>query len=168
MSSLAHFSTTNSPTDPILRLLQSLDDNDPVLLTSSLYPACTLDQSGLSAITGHPLPTLTGHSAIVTALLDHGVGANMDTGHFASNFRVTPTGEGDDEAEVSCYTIGSHYRKGEGLQMDKKGFVAGNRWRVEVVKGEDRRWRIRKAGLRVLWVEGDASVMGVLMPKEDA
>ena len=88
----------------------------------------------------------------------------MDTGHLVGNVRVLPKkgsnreSDGDGVADVTCYTIGSHYRTGEALNIEKTGFMASTRWKAEVVKeGED--WKIRKAELKVLWAEGDASIM---------
>ena len=55
-------------------------------------------------------------------------------------------------------SLGSHFRKGEGLDIEKKSFTVGTKWMAEVVKdGED--WKIRKAELKVLWAEGDLSIM---------
>ena len=158
MSSLSNYSTSNNPGDPLLRILQSLDDNDPALLRSALTADCSLDQSGLSVLTGFPMPAITGHDAVEKALLTYGVGATLDTGHLVGNLRVMPSGSNEGVAEVTCYVIGSHYRKGEGLDIAKKGFTAGTKWMAEVVKdGEE--WKIRKAGIKVLWAEGDMSMM---------
>ena len=162
MASLTTYSTPNNPGDPLLRILQSLDDNDPALLRSALTVDCTLDQSGLSVLTGFPMPTITGHDAVEKALLTYGVGATLDTGHLVGNLRVMPSrsdeGGGDGVADVTCYVVGSHYRKGEGLDVSKKGFMAGTKWTAEVVS-EDADWKIRKAGIKVLWAEGDMSMM---------
>ena len=52
--------TTNTPIDPILRFLQALDDNDATLFRSAFTQDVELDQSGLSAVTGQPMPTVNG------------------------------------------------------------------------------------------------------------
>ena len=106
------------------------------------------------------MPTITGHDAVEQALLVYGVGATMDTGHLVGNFRVTPGGD-DGVLQVTCYSIGSHYRKGEGVDVEKKGLMAGTRWKVEVVKENDDEgegWKIRKGEIKVLWAEGDLSL----------
>ncbi len=149
--------------DAILRLLEAIDDDDAALLSTALTADAVIDMSGLSAVTGSPMPVLNGLEAATAGLLTHGVGA-MDTGHVASNFRIQMEG---DVAKVGVMTVANHYRKGEGSIESKTGLVAGNRWKIEVVqeagKGERRGegvWKIRRAEIRNLWCEGDLSVFG--------
>lgn len=110
------------------------------------------------------MPTITGHDAVEQALLTYGVGATMDTGHLVGNLRSMPKeGSGGEDSgegvtEVTCYVIGSHYRKGEGVDVVKKGLMAGTRWKAEVVR-ERGEWKIRKAEIKVLWAEGDMSLL---------
>ncbi len=142
--------------DAFLRSLQAIDDNDASLMETALTPDTVLDMSGLSIVTGTPMTILTGLQMATAGLLEHGVGP-IDTGHVASNFRLEMK---EDVAYLSAMTVAAHYRKGEGSTAGKLGLTVGNRWKLEVVDAEDGVWKIRKAELKVLWCEGDLSVLG--------
>ena len=105
-------------------------------------------------------------------MLVQGVGATMDTGHIAGNFRVWPKDGEAGTLIVSAYVVGTHKRKGEGLNPGKEAFTAQSRWTAEVVQEQGRwytpgvvqeakEWRIKKVGLKMLWTGGD---FGVMMP----
>ena len=142
--------------DAMLRLLQATDDNDAALIETALTPDTVFDMSGLSVVTGAPMPVLQGLGMAKAGLLEHGVGS-MDTGHAASNFRLEMKGG---VAHLSAMTVANHYRKGEGSMAAKTGLIAGNRWKLEVIEAGDGVWKISKAEVKNLWCEGDLGVFG--------
>lgn len=68
----------------------------------------------------------------------------MDSSHHLSNFRVKLNGR-QDEAEVYCYALAQHFRKGEGGDPKNRQYLLfGNTYSADIVKSEDEDiWRIR-------------------------
>lgn len=145
--------------DAVHRMVQALDDNDEALMRSAFLPDGVFDLSGLSAATGQSFPPQEGIEAIVNGVLAHL--STLDSGHHLSNFRVK-LNDAADQAEVHCYAMAQHFRKGEGHDARKRDYVLyGNAYWADVVKdgtGEDAFWRIRRFEIRNLWVEGEPSV----------
>ena len=146
--------------DALLRLLQAIDDNSPSLLASAVTSDTVLDMTGLSVVSGRPMPVLEGVQMATVGLLEHGPG-NMDTGHVASSFQVEMKENGK-LAELTAIAVAYHYKKGEGSVAGKAGLTVGNRYTMEVIEeATEGLWKIRKAEIKNLWCEGD---LGVFAP----
>lgn len=128
--------------DADLRFVQALDQNSESLLRSALTLDATVDISGLSKATGLDHPPQEGIETIIKGVLAH-VGP-MDSSHHLSNFRVKLNGR-QNEAEVYCYALAQHFRKGEGGEPKNREYLLfGNTYTADVVKDEDEDiWRIR-------------------------
>lgn len=145
-------------TDASYRFTQALDDNDSILLRSSVTLDAMVDRSGLSSVTGRDLPPTPGIDLIERFVL--GTIGPMDTGHHVSNVRVK-LNENEKEAEVTCYVIAEHYRAGEGQNPEKSTCLrVGTRYRAYVVEEKEGLWKIKNVNLVTLWSVGDLSVFG--------
>ena len=146
--------------DAIYRFTQALDDNDSILLRSSVTLDAMVDRSGLSSVTGRDLPPTQGIELIERFVL--GTIGSMDTGHHVSNIRVK-LDEYEKEAEVTCYVVAEHYKAGEGQNPEKSRCLSvGTRYRADVVEEKkEGLWKIKKIDLVTLWSVGDLSVFGL-------
>ena len=74
-----------------------------------------------------------------------------------SNVRVDIK-ESAEAANLNCYALAQHCAPGNGMQPDGKKYLAASEYRVDVVK-EGGEWRIKSWDMKIIWTQGDASVM---------
>ena len=80
----------------------------------------------------------------------------LDSHHYLSNVRFTSIGER--EASLTTYIFAQHKKPGEGMHPDKRGLLVGANYFVDLVR-EDEVWKVKKWGVRMVWREGDKSVI---------
>jgi hypothetical protein len=81
----------------------------------------------------------------------------MDTTHMIRNVRIDVK-EGAETARLNCYALAQHCLPGEGMVPDGKKYLAASEYWVETVK-EGKEWRIKSWDMKIIWTQGDASVM---------
>ena len=74
-----------------------------------------------------------------------------------SNIRVDIK-DGGKEAQLNCYALAQHCLEGEGMKPDGKKYLAASEYWVDFVKG-DVGWGAEKWVMKIIWTQGDASVM---------
>ncbi|RAK80074.1 nuclear transport factor 2 family protein [Aspergillus fijiensis CBS 313.89] len=142
--------TKDAIIDPVYRALLAIDTANPALFASAIHEAARFSLNGR---------LLEGADAIKTHVYD--IVSRIDTTHHLSNLRVTAFDEVKGTASLVATVLAQHYRQAEGLDASSKGLLAGGFYFVEAVReGEDSDvWRVKEWVLRVLWREGDESVM---------
>lgn len=139
--------------DAVVRFVIGIDDADTELLESSLTDDVVFDPAAFNKTGSNH--TVTAGKQEVVSLLMSAVGTSLDTTHMTSNFRVTITG---DSANLSCYALAQHFRKGEALEAFQDCYLNGNRYNVKLVRDETL-WRIQNFVLLPSWTYGHRSVM---------
>ncbi|CAI6094243.1 hypothetical protein V2G26_004698 [Clonostachys chloroleuca] len=86
----------------------------------------------------------------------------MDTTHNVSNVRVDLK-DGANTAFLTATSLAQHCPPGRGREPDGPKFLVGGQYSLDLVKNDANEWKIKKFGLKVIWREGDPSVM---MPKQ--
>ncbi|PMD19908.1 hypothetical protein NA56DRAFT_646809 [Hyaloscypha hepaticicola] len=149
---LTSLSPREAITDAIYRATLSFDRNDATLLNSAFVPD---HASVIFDFNGTPIHGL---DAIRTQLLD--VVGPMDTTHMISNVRIDLQ-PGGDEAQLNCYALAQHCLKGEGMDGTGRKYLAASEYWVDLVKveGQSGGWGITKWVMKIIWTQGDASVM---------
>ena len=143
--------------DALTRFVVSLDDGDAELLTSSLTEDVIMDLTPFSKA-GFDFQPLVGRETVVPKMMAV-VGTVMDTTHHISNFRVTLD---RDVAELSCYVLAQHFRKGQGPSDAFQDFyLMGNRYKGSVVRAEEGLWRIKSLTIEPAWTQGNINVIKV-------
>ncbi|KAK4539607.1 hypothetical protein LTR36_010490 [Oleoguttula mirabilis] len=150
-TALASLSPREAIADAMYRCIIGLDLNDWALFDSAWVQKseASYDMPGLLAVTGL--------DAMKAKLFTH-IGA-LVTQHSISNIRVDVK-DGADTASLTAYGIAQHYRPGEGMDPTTKGLLTGAMYSIDVVKesGDDV-WRVRKWSNRLLWLDGDRSIV---------
>lgn len=83
----------------------------------------------------------------------------MDTTHTISNVRVDMK-EGASTAKLTAYALAQHCPPGKGLDPNGLKFLASAIYSVDVVKDKsDDVWKIEKWVMKLIWTQGDPSVM---------
>jgi len=83
----------------------------------------------------------------------------LETTHTISNIRVDVK-EGEDTAGMTAYAVAQHYRPGEGRNPASKGLLTGGLYFIDLVKdGSDGLWKMQKWTLKLIWLDGDRSVV---------
>lgn len=86
----------------------------------------------------------------------------MDTTHTISNVRVDLK-EGASTAKVNAYALAQHCPPGKGLDPNGPKFLASAIYAVDVVKDKsDGVWKIGKWAMKIIWTQGDTSIMQTL------
>lgn len=134
--------------DALTRLLVGIDENDSALFDSAWNGQnVTFDFSG---------QVISGLDTIRTRFLDS-VG-KMDTTHITSSVRINI--KDARAAYLTCTAFAQHCAPGKGAEPDQPKFGTGSRYFVDVVRGaEDGVWRIERFAMKIVWTQGDASVM---------
>jgi hypothetical protein len=130
----------------------AFDHNDATLLNTAFVP----DHAPvIFDFNGAPIHGL---DAIRTQLLD--VVGPMDTTHMISNVRVDLQ-PGENKAQLNCYALAQHCLNGEVMDGTGRKYLAASEYWVDLVKvkGQSRRWGITKWVMKIIWAQGDASVM---------
>jgi SnoaL-like domain len=83
----------------------------------------------------------------------------MDTTHMLSNIRVDVK-EGASTASLNAYALAQHCPPGRGNEPNGPKFLAASEYFIDVVKDKsDGTWKIEKWVMKIIWSQGDASVM---------
>ncbi|CCE83104.1 Piso0_003676 [Millerozyma farinosa CBS 7064] len=82
----------------------------------------------------------------------------MDTTHTVSNVRVDIKSDRR-KATATANAISQHFPAGQGQEKNAKNFLAGTRYYFELAKDEAGSWKIEKYVLKIIWTQGDISVM---------
>ena len=146
---LTSLSDREAITDTVHRALIGFDHNDILIFNTAFiadHQSMTFNFNG---------QVIQGLDKVRSQLLDF-VGP-MDTTHMISNVRVDVK-EGAETAKLNCYALAQHCRPGEGIQPDGKKYLAASEYWVDVLK-EGGEWRIKSWDMKIIWTQGDASVM---------
>ena len=85
----------------------------------------------------------------------------LATHHNISNVRVDLR-DGADTAYMTAYAIAQHYRAGEGLNPTTKHLISGAMYFMELVKNSsDGLWKMKKWVMKLIWLDGDGSIVGM-------
>lgn len=74
-----------------------------------------------------------------------------------SNVRVDRK-DGAEKAQLKCYALAQHCPPGEGMNGEGRKYLAASEYWIDFVK-EDSDWRIKIWVMKIIWTQGDASVM---------
>ena len=147
--SISHSPEKEAIVDAVYRSIIGLDTNDRVLWESAF------DKPDAVFVFGDD--TMNGMDAINTGIFDR-VGP-LDTQHSISNVRVDHKA-GTNNAYLTAYAIAQHYKAGEGMTGDAKRLLAGASYFIDLVKdSSDGLWKIKKWAMKLIWIEGDMSIV---------
>ena len=148
---LTHSGERDAIVDALNRFIIAIDSDDRTMFTSSW------------ATTSEPVfdmgngTVMNGMEEINSQLMDR-VGP-LDTQHMLNTVRVDHK-NGADQAYVTAYALAQHYRAGEGMDPASQRLLAGASYFVDVVRDSgDKLWKIKKFQMKIIWVEGDWSVI---------
>jgi hypothetical protein len=147
---LPSLTTRDAITDAIYRVVIGLDINDSALFDSAFVPGkdTSFDLNG----------TVSSGPDAIRENIFVPIGP-LDTTHFISNVRVELK-DGAETAYVTASALAQHYRVGEGLVPDAKRLLSGSLYFVDVVKdGSDGLWRTKTFKMKIVWMEGDISIL---------
>jgi len=147
--SLLSLSTREAVADALYRGVLGLDTND-----LAMWKSAWLEHDSSMDLYGR---IMQGDELIENLFKSIGP---LETTHTISNIRVNVK-EGEDTAGMTASAVAQHYRPGEGVNPDTKGFLTGGLYFIDLVKDKsDGLWKMRKWTLKLVWVEGDASIVG--------
>lgn len=135
--------------DAIYRILAGIDTNDIKLYESGWA-------SRESAVFDFNGTVMTGLDAIHEGIFKK-VGP-LTTTHFVTNTRIDAV-EGAKEAKVSCNAMAQHYRPSPEIDPKAERLLSGSMYFCDVVKGNDGVWRVSRWTMKLLWMEGDLSIV---------
>ncbi|RDW75670.1 hypothetical protein BP5796_06491 [Coleophoma crateriformis] len=153
MSQLPHILTSltdrEAITDALYRAILAFDNHDVAMFNSAFSgPDATFDLAGTF---------YDGLEAIRTQLLDF-IGP-MDTTHMLSNIRVDVK-DGASSASLTAYAQAQHSPPGKGTDPAGPKFLAGSTYFLDLVKDKsDGLWKVEKWVMKIIWTQGDGSVM---------
>ena len=137
-------------TDVLYRVIIGFDSNDFSFIESAF--------AGEDAVVDFNGKTIPGLSAVKNAIFAT-VGP-LDTTHNLSNIRVDVK-DGANTASLTAVAIAQHAPTGTGPNPAGKKFLAGSQYWIDLVKEEgSREWKIKKFTTKIMWTQGDPSVMG--------
>ncbi|KAF4962265.1 hypothetical protein FSARC_9654 [Fusarium sarcochroum] len=137
--------------DALYRSILGLDTNDKEMFQSAWHKDASFVFDGT--------PPTEGIDAILNTTFAF-VGAALDTTHMVSNVRIDLK-DGSDTAKFTAHALARHYRKGEGKNPKAPRFLTGNIYFVDVARDEsDGVWKMKKLEIKMVWCEGDASLLG--------
>lgn len=67
--------------------------------------------------------------------------------------------DGADTASLASLTLGQHCPPGRGKELNGPKYLVGGENTLDLVRGGDGVWRIKKWTLDVMWRQGDDSVI---------
>ncbi|KAE9365555.1 hypothetical protein N431DRAFT_420746 [Stipitochalara longipes BDJ] len=146
---LSSLSDREAITDAVYRALLGFDHNDAEIFNTAFIAD---QQSMIFSMNGQEIHGL---DKVRSQLLDF-VGP-MDTTHMISNVRVDVKG-GAETAQLNCYALAQHCPPGKGRDVEGKKYLAASEYWIDFVKEKDE-WKIKKWVMKVIWTQGDASVM---------
>ncbi|KAM0418728.1 hypothetical protein ACHAPT_012326 [Fusarium lateritium] len=137
--------------DALYRSIFGLDANDRATFETAWHQDAEFIYDGA--------PPIQGLTAILDTTFKY-VGAGLDTTHSVSNVRIDVK-DGADTAKVTAHALAQHYRKGEGQNPKAARYLTGNMYWIDLVKDKsDGLWKMTRFDLKVIWREGDASIVG--------
>ncbi|CAM1503528.1 Fc.00g011190.m01.CDS01 [Cosmosporella sp. VM-42] len=137
--------------DALYRSIVGLDANDQDTFKSAWHKDATFIFDGT--------PPIEGLEAILGSTFQL-IGAGLDTTHLVSNVRVDWK-DGASTAKMTAHALAQHYRKGEGRNPKASRFLTGNMYWVDLAKDRSNGvWKMTKFDMKVIWCEGDASIVG--------
>ncbi|KAK9364639.1 hypothetical protein V1509DRAFT_572598 [Lipomyces kononenkoae] len=135
--------------DALYRAILGFDNNDV-----SIFNSAFIEQDAVFDMSGH---VINGIDAIRTQILD--LVGPMDTTHTVSNIRVDLK-DGASTASLTAHAVAQHCPPGRGKEPDGPKFLSGSTYFIDLVKDEsDGLWKIAKYAMKIIWTQGDASVM---------
>lgn len=146
-SSLSGLTTREAIQDAIFRAVTAIDIDDLALFDSAFTRDTVFDLAGYR---------MDGIEAVTNGCF-HGV-AKLDTTHFINNIRIDVK-EGATTAKLTATALAQHYRPGEGVKPGSERFLAGSLYDIDLVKESDGVWRIKVWNLKIVWGEGDRSIV---------
>lgn len=133
--------------DALYRAVHAFDDNDVALFNSAMCEDVDFKMNE---------NVFSGRDAIKTQILDF-VGPK-DTTHMISNVRVDLK-PGDKTATLSAYAQAQHCHPGQGCDTSSPKYMSGSRYHLNLVKNEEKVWKIKEWNMQIIWLEGDQSVL---------
>lgn len=146
-TSLEGLLTREAIIDAVLRIVDGIDKNDRKLFDSGWAPEPTFGLHGKLSSGQEALETLFANVAPLTTV------------HYTTNIRVDVE-DGADTGTVTSHFLAQHYREGTTAQdLSAPYLLAGGTYEIDVVKGEDASWKVKKFVVSTVWRQGDPSVM---------
>ncbi|KAK5021558.1 hypothetical protein LTS07_010855 [Exophiala sideris] len=137
--------------DALYRCVLGLDCNDWDMFRSSLAEGEDISMELKGSI------SIKGPDQIKQFIFDF-IGP-LDTTHHISNIRVDVK-DGDDTATLSANAVAQHYREGEGPDPTTAHLMTGSIYVLDLVKdGKDDLWKIKKWSAKIVWRDGDRSII---------
>lgn len=136
--------------DALSRALVGCDNHD-----TELFNSAWAGEDVSFTIIGADKKVLSNLTVIRMHVLDK-VGP-MDTTHSISNIRVDAK-DGDDTAFVTATSMAQHCPPGRGKEPDGPKYMVSGEYSAHVTK-VDGIWKLKKCALKVVWTQGDPSVM---------
>ncbi|CCE86258.1 Piso0_005926 [Millerozyma farinosa CBS 7064] len=133
--------------DSIYGIANAFDLNDFSLMESACDKNITFDLNGF---------VIEGLEEVKTKSLN--LVGPMDTTHTVSNVQVDVKADGR-KATATANAVAQHFPPGQGQEKDAKHFLSGTRYYFELAKDETDSWKIGKFVPKIVWSQGDFSVM---------
>ncbi|KAI9740848.1 MAG: hypothetical protein M1818_004453 [Claussenomyces sp. TS43310] len=135
--------------DALQRAVIGFDSNDVSIFNSAWSgPDAVFDLNG---------NIINGLDAIRTQVLD--IVGPLDTMHMISNVRVDVK-DGASTASLTAYALSQHCPPGRGGEPDGPKYLAGTTYFLDLVKDQrDGLWKIQKWVIKIIWTQGDRSVI---------
>lgn len=138
--------------DALYRSIAGLDTADKDMFASAWHKNATFAFDDF--------PPTEGLDAILESTFQY-IGAGLDTTHCVGNVRIA-LGEDGKTAAMNAHAIAQHYRKGEGRQPQATRYLTGSIYSIDLAVDEsDGLWKMLKFHMKVIWAEGDSSILGV-------
>lgn len=148
-TTLANLSQRDAIADALYRVVIGIDTNDKALFNSGF-----ISNDVVFEMNGNRMEGLD----VIHENMFSNVGP-LDTTHFISNVRVDAK-EGAETASMTAYALAQHYKPGEGMMPDTKRLLSGSMYWIDVVKdGESGLWKVKSWIMKIIWVEGDMSIV---------
>lgn len=130
--------------DTLYRAILAFDHADEALFLSAITEDISAEMAGSSA------KGITDVKAAVSTAFP------SSTQHTLSNMRLTI--ESTTTAKVTCSALAQHIRPGKGFEAGPNKFTSGGLYLCDVVKVGDI-WKIKSWKAKIIWVDGDQTVM---------
>lgn len=137
-------------TDALYRAAIAFDSNDVSLLNSAFV---TPESAVIFDFNGN---LINGLDSIRKRVFDF-VGP-MDTTHMISNIRVDLK-DGASNANLTAYALAQHSPQGKGIEPDGLKYLVAAEYFIDLLKDESGEWKIKKWAMKILWKQGDPSIM---------
>ncbi|KAK9364976.1 hypothetical protein V1509DRAFT_634657 [Lipomyces kononenkoae] len=145
---LTYLTEREAVADALYRSIIGFDSYDVSMFDSAWVPDIIFDLNGT---------VFNGPDAIRTHVLD--LVGPMDTSHTVSNVRVDVK-PGATTASLTAYALAQHCPPGKGTDPNGPKYLTSSRYFLDLVKDEsDGLWKIKKFMMKVIWTQGDRSVM---------